>query len=253
MSDDVQTDEKSSSPPPSSAIKTAAVAAAVTLPLVLPPSPKFQRIPGVLPPPGSPPFTATANRFARRKMSFPAAAPSSVHSRLNGGGYSPGLNHFNLSNISEIPNASIGLNGGSGPSAPSADAAAFNRRIRRFSNVSDAVSRKLSTTIGWRTVSVTEIVNQGKSLCGQYIRSRLKRSGVFNRKLGLQRLRSVANLPGGIIVCEVFAQLHSIGLELERLHPKLYSGVARQVRVFVSNLSNLLVNKRVFLFIEKNV
>ena len=90
--------------------------------------------------------------------------------------------------------------------------------------------RKLSTTIGWRTVSVTDIVEQAKSLCGQYIRARLKRAGVFNRKLGLQRLRSVANLqPGGLVVCEVFAQLHAIGLELERMHPKLYSGVAKQV------------------------
>ena len=47
-------------------------------------------------------------------------------------------------------------------------------------------------------MSVTDIVEQAKSLCGQYIRARLKRSGVFNRKLGLQRLRSVANLPGGL-------------------------------------------------------
>ena len=53
---------------------------------------------------------------------------------------------------------------------------------------------------------------------------------MFNRKLGLQRLRSMANLPGGLVVCEVFSQLHAIGLELERMHPKLYSGVAKQVK-----------------------
>ena len=76
---------------------------------------------------------------------------------------------------------------------------------------------------------MTDIVEQAKSLCGQYIRARLKRSGMFNRKLGLQRLRSMANLPGGLVVCEVFSQLHAIGLELERMHPKLYSGVAKQV------------------------
>ena len=76
---------------------------------------------------------------------------------------------------------------------------------------------------------MTDIVDQAKSLCGQYIRARLKRSGMFNRKLGLQRLRSMANLPGGLVVCEVFSQLHAIGLELERMHPKLYSGVAKQV------------------------
>ncbi|QQP53346.1 Bcl-2-related ovarian killer protein -like protein A, partial [Caligus rogercresseyi] len=59
-----------------------------------------------------------------------------------------------------------------------------HRRIRRLS--------KAIHDHGWRTVSVTDIVNQAKSLCSQYIRCRLKRSGLFNRKLGLQRLRSMA-------------------------------------------------------------
>lgn len=103
------------------------------------------------------------------------------------------------------------------------------RRYRRFSNVSDAVSRKLSTTIGWRTVSVQEVVTQAKSLCGQHIRTRLKRFGLFNRRLGLQRLRSVANLPGGLAVCDVFVQLDALSMELERRHPKLYTGVSRQM------------------------
>lgn len=100
---------------------------------------------------------------------------------------------------------------------------------RRFSNVS-AVSRKLSSTIGWRTNSVptADIVSQGKTLCGQYIRCRLKRSNMFNRKCGLQRLCSVANLPGGYVVREVFPELVNIGVELERLHPALYAGVGRQ-------------------------
>lgn len=64
---------------------------------------------------------------------------------------------------------------------------------RRFSNVGDVVSRKLSHTIGWRTPSVPtdEVISQGKVLCGQYIRNRLKRSGIFNKKLGLYRLRSM--------------------------------------------------------------
>ncbi|KAK3924915.1 Bcl-2-related ovarian killer protein-like protein A [Frankliniella fusca] len=154
---------------------------------------------------------------------------------------------------------------------------------RRFSNVSDAVSRKLSSTIGWRTVpahakivelrgelhdcvakgppadlgvpdptsfdiavTVTmvfhclqEIVGQGKALCGQYIRSRLKRAGLFDRKCGLQRLRSAAalNAPQGLsaggdaahaALREVFCELNAVGLELERRHPKVYTGVARQ-------------------------
>jgi len=46
----------------------------------------------------------------------------------------------------------------------------YQRRLSRFSNVSDAVSRKLSATIGWRTVSVQEVINQSKNLSGQYMR-----------------------------------------------------------------------------------
>lgn len=74
---------------------------------------------------------------------------------------------------------------------------------RRFSNVSDAVTRKISTTIGWRSINVEAVVMQAKCLATQYIRSRLKRAGLLHKKLGLQRLRSVANLAGGWEVCEV--------------------------------------------------
>lgn len=83
-----------------------------------------------------------------------------------------------------------------------------------------------------------EIVSQGKALCGQYIRSRLKRAGLFDRKCGLQRLRSAAtlNAPQGLghglagadSLREVFSELNLVGLELERRHPKVYTGVARQ-------------------------
>lgn len=98
----------------------------------------------------------------------------------------------------------------------------FNAR-RRFSNVSDVVSRKLSNTIGWRTNSLptTDIVDQGKSLCGLYVRTRLKRSGVYSRKCGLTRLRNAH-------VREVFPRLLALGHELERMHPNLYVGIARQ-------------------------
>ncbi|XP_069692803.1 bcl-2-related ovarian killer protein isoform X2 [Periplaneta americana] len=136
------------------------------------------------------PMTHPPSPPQRRKFSFPA----SLHSSL------------------------LGLAG-----AGSADGGSTRRR---FSNVSDAVSRKLSNTIGWRTTPVPtqEVVEQGKSLCGQYIRNRLKRSGVFNRKCGLQRLGS----SGGGVVRDVFPELASLGQELERMHPKLYTAVARQ-------------------------
>ncbi|XP_046608471.1 bcl-2-related ovarian killer protein homolog B-like [Neodiprion virginianus] len=102
---------------------------------------------------------------------------------------------------------------------------------RRFSNVSDVVSRKLSHTIGWRSVSasVKIAVSQGTSLCGQYIRNRLKRSGIFHRKLGLKRLRSEIILPGGTVVGEVYPELTSIGAELEKMHPHLFTKIGRQV------------------------
>lgn len=114
-----------------------------------PPPPQFQRIPGLHPPPTlsvSP--SAAAVRFSRRKMSFPAAAPSSSL-YLGRRGFSPssagGGGFANLGNISEIPGGG-GINDGVDvgnvvPGSTSADAVAFNRRIRRFSNVSDAVSR----------------------------------------------------------------------------------------------------------------
>nr|XP_003707726.2 PREDICTED: uncharacterized protein LOC100876595 isoform X3 [Megachile rotundata] len=102
---------------------------------------------------------------------------------------------------------------------------------RRFSNVSDVVTRKISHTIRWRTVSasVELTVSQGSSLCAQYIRNRLKRSGIFHRKLGLKRMRSVMLLPGGAIVGEVYPELISIGAELEKMHPNLFNRVARQI------------------------
>lgn len=84
---------------------------------------------------------------------------------------------------------------------------------RRFSNVSDVVTRKLSSTIGWKIPSVIptqDLVTQGKCLCGQYIRNRLKRSGLFTKKLGLQRLRSIIGTPSAHIVREVFPALNYV-------------------------------------------
>lgn len=126
---------------------------------------------------------------------------------------------------------------------------------RRFSNVGDAFSRKLSNTIGWKipcAIPVQDIITQGKCLCGQYIRFRLKRSGIFNKKLGLQRIRSIIGTPSIHVVRDVFpalnfvSQLNShrakamcvnyvdraifqVGEELERMHPSLFSSVARQL------------------------
>ncbi|XP_031620391.1 bcl-2-related ovarian killer protein isoform X2 [Contarinia nasturtii] len=102
---------------------------------------------------------------------------------------------------------------------------------RRFSTVSD-VTRKLSSTIGWKLpviIPTQDLVTQGKCLCGQYIRNRLKRSGLFTKKLGLQRLRSIVGTPSAHIVREVFPALNHVGEELERMHPTLYTNVTRQI------------------------
>ncbi|KAJ8968583.1 hypothetical protein NQ314_002249, partial [Rhamnusium bicolor] len=104
---------------------------------------------------------------------------------------------------------------------------------RRFSNVGDAVSRKFSTTIGWRSGGSPpeEIVAVGRAMCTLYIRTRLKRAGVFNRKLGLTRVRSaVGSLVGcGAVVRDVFPGLACACSELERMYPKLFTKVARQI------------------------
>lgn len=82
---------------------------------------------------------------------------------------------------------------------------------RRLSNVSDVVTRKLSSTIGWKNaIPAQEIISQGKCLCGQYVRSRLKRAGIFNRKLGLQRILSIIGTPSLPIVREVFQVLNCV-------------------------------------------
>ena len=71
---------------------------------------------------------------------------------------------------------------------------------------------------------LTFISFQSKSMCGQHIRVWLKRRNLFNKRLGLQRLHSVANLPGNTAVCDVFVQLEALAVEMEKRHPKLYTG-----------------------------
>ena len=72
-------------------------------------------------------------------------------------------------------------------------------------------------------------------MCGQHIRAWLKRRSLFNKRLGLQRLKSVSNLPGSMAVCDVFVQLEALSLEMERRHPKLYTGVCHQMGLTVAS------------------
>lgn len=103
--------------------------------------------------------------------------------------------------------------------------------MRRFSNVGDVVSRKLSYTIGWKSLDNSppqEVILQGRMLCGQYIKSRLKRSGIFSKKVCFYRLRSVIGTPSGTVVKEVTPFLMAAGVELERMYPKLYTSISRK-------------------------
>ncbi|XP_015369779.1 PREDICTED: uncharacterized protein LOC107165867 isoform X2 [Diuraphis noxia] len=171
----------------------------------------------------------TTAALPRRKFSFPAV-----------------LQSHNLQ--SEL----VGVDFGGGPSLTVATAR------RRFSNVSDVVSRKLSHTIGWRTAVPTEqIARQGKALCVQYIRWKLKRAGAYTKKCaGALRAANAAANPtasvdgnsssgsGGYFIPplqamasaagagadhidgvrrDVFPAVLRVGLQLERLDPKLYA------------------------------
>lgn len=174
--------------------------------------------------------TTTSSVLPRRKFSFPAVLQShGLHSELGGGG----------------------VDFGGGPSLTVATAR------RRFSNVSDVVSRKLSHTIGWRTAVPTEqIARQGKTLCVQYVRWKLKRAGAYTKKCaGALRAATAAANPaapvdgnnggasGGYFIPplqamaagadhgdgvrrEVFPAVLRVGLQLERLDPKLYAAGA---------------------------
>uniref|UniRef100_A0A182K049 Bcl-2 Bcl-2 homology region 1-3 domain-containing protein n=1 Tax=Anopheles christyi TaxID=43041 RepID=A0A182K049_9DIPT len=148
--------------------------------------------------------------LTRRKFSFPA----------------------NLHSTALLGFPEIGHRDGMGSSLSGSSTGLSARR--RLSNVSDVVTRKLSSTIGWKqpVLPSQDIITQGKCLCGQYIRCRLKRSGVFNRKLGLQRIRSIVGTPSIHVVREVFPALLSVGEELERMYPRIYNGIARQLTRF---------------------
>lgn len=69
---------------------------------------------------------------------------------------------------------------------------------------------------------------QGKCLCGHYIRSKLRRAGVLNRKV-TQRLRNIIDTPSSSVVREIFPTINALGSELERLHSRTYTNISRQL------------------------
>ncbi|XP_038112897.1 bcl-2-related ovarian killer protein [Culex quinquefasciatus] len=103
---------------------------------------------------------------------------------------------------------------------------------------SETPTNKFTNVVGWTNrrspihhlTTTQDVINQGKCLCGEYIRARLKRSGLLNRKI-LQRLRSTMEFvpPSCVVVRESFPVLNGMGEELERMHPRLYTNVSRQI------------------------
>ena len=45
-------------------------------------------------------------------------------------------------------------------------------------------------------------------------------------------------MPGGLVVAEIYSQVHVIGIELERMNPKLYVDICKQVSEFSSLEAN---------------
>ncbi|XP_050043112.1 bcl-2-related ovarian killer protein-like [Dermacentor andersoni] len=117
--------------------------------------------------------------------------------------------------------------------AAAVESAREDARRRKFSQVGQVVSHRLSTTIGWKVYTVTtqEVADQAKSLCGRYLRAKLKQCGAVNKKLGLQRLRSVTNLSVGYPTSDVAQRLRLVCSELESSHPDLYQTVTGNIGV----------------------
>lgn len=65
-------------------------------------------------------------------------------------------------------------------------------------------------------------------MCGHYIRSKLRRAGVLNRKV-TQRLRNIIDTPSSSVVREIFPIINVLGDELEKLHVRTYTNISRQL------------------------
>ncbi|XP_064456592.1 bcl-2-related ovarian killer protein homolog B-like [Ornithodoros turicata] len=117
--------------------------------------------------------------------------------------------------------------------AAAIETARENARRRKLSQVGQVVTHRLSTTIGWNVapVSTQEITEQAKSLCGRYLRAKLKSCGPLHRKLGLQRLKSVTNIAAGYPTTDVSHQLRMVCSELERTYPDLFQTVTGNIRL----------------------
>ncbi|GIY51136.1 bcl-2-related ovarian killer protein homolog A [Caerostris darwini] len=130
---------------------------------------------------------------------------------------------------------------------------------------SQARRRKLSQAVAnrlivWRSSQTQQlIVEQAKSLCGKYLRAKLRNCALLHKKLGLQRLKSVSHLPSSTpwSSAEVALELRELGLEMERTHPELFQSVIENVGLYSlpseGGVQNLLHALAVELFREGHV
>ncbi|GFS79930.1 bcl-2-related ovarian killer protein homolog B [Nephila pilipes] len=111
-------------------------------------------------------------------------------------------------------------------------AVADNQAALRRRKLSQAVANRL---IGWRSSQTQQlVVEQAKSLCGKYLRAKLRNCALLHKKLGLQRLKSVSHLPSPTpwSSTEVAMELRELGLEMERTHPELFQSVIENVGLY---------------------
>lgn len=101
---------------------------------------------------------------------------------------------------------------------------------KRLSQVGIAVGHHLSTTMGWKLLANhSDIVKQSKCLCARYIRFKLRKCGLVNKRMNLQRLKSMCNITLDATTGQVAIELRYLILELERSYPKLYSSVLKNI------------------------
>ncbi|XP_013780070.1 bcl-2-related ovarian killer protein-like [Limulus polyphemus] len=122
------------------------------------------------------------------------------------------------------------------PSLSGYAAAIENARDAQLASVSrrklSQVTHKLSTTMGWRAnISHNDVVNQARTMCGRYLRYKLRACGPVHKNLGLQRLRSLTKISNDPVLMSVSEELLHVTDLLERQNPRLFLSVMDSVGI----------------------
>ena len=107
-----------------------------------------------------------------------------------------------------------------------------SRGSKRLSQVGIAVSHHLSQTIGWKVLaSHQQVVEQAKCLCARFIRFKLRKDLLIQKRLNLQKLKSFCNLTLDPMTNQVAVELKFLTVELERSYPNIYSSVIQNLNI----------------------